>query len=76
MAFAKDVCSFFSEATYYSEALILSKVAKILRSQMICQEFSFGGSFYDASLPPALLQFICMTVRGVDVQSQLKLHTL
>ena len=43
---------------------------------MIGQKFSFCGSFYDCcvedSLPPALLQFICMIKLGVDIQSQLR----
>ena len=45
---------------------------------MACQEFSFDGSFYDGciedSLPPALLQFICMIEHDVDVQSQLRFN--
>ena len=76
LAFAKDVGSVLSQATDYSEALILNKAAKILRRQMINQEFAFGGRFYDGcvedSLPPALLEFICMIEHGVDIQSQLR----
>ena len=68
--------SFLSQATDYSETLIPNKAAKILRRQIISQEFSFVGSFYDDyvedSLPPALLQFICMIEHGVDIQSQLR----
>ena len=75
LAFAKDVGSVLSQATDYSEALILNKAAKILRRQMISKGFSFGGSYYDGcvddSLPPALLQFVCMIEHGVDIKSQL-----
>ena len=68
--------SFLLQATDYSEAVLLNKAAKIMRRQMISQEFSFGGSFYDGyveeSLPPAVLQFICMIEHGVDIQSKLR----
>ena len=76
LAFAKDVGSVLSQATDYSEALILNKAAKILRRRMISKGFSFGGNFYDGcvedSLPPALLQFVCMIEHGVDIKSQLE----
>lgn len=47
LAFAKDMVTFLSHATDYSEALILNKAAKILRRQMISQEFSYGGRIYE-----------------------------
>ena len=65
-----------SEATECPEFEILSKVAKILRSRLICQDCSIVGSCYDFriedSLPSALLQCICMIEHRVCVQSQLR----
>lgn len=76
LAFEKDVGPVLSEASSYSDAIILAKPAKILRKHMVEDKCKFQGnlsenSVYD-SLPSALLQFVCIIEHGADIKSQIR----
>lgn len=76
LAFAKDVGIVLSKAQDYSEAIIITKAAKIIRRRMMDYKSSFCGTFTDncveESIPPVLLQFVSMIEHGADIKSQLK----
>ena len=76
MAFQKDVGFALSQASNYSEAIILGKAATILRRHMIDHEFKFDGQFHkgcvEDAIPPSLLEFVCIIEHGVDIKSQLR----
>lgn len=76
LAFDKDIGPVLSEASSYTDAIILAKAAKILRRHMVEHKCKFEGSLYENSvydsLPSALLQFICMIEHGADIKSQLR----
>ena len=76
LAFQKHVGFALSQASNYSEAIILGKAAKILRRHMIDHEFKFDGRFHEGcvedAIPPSLLEFVCMIEHGVDIKSQLR----
>ena len=59
LAFEKDVGPVLSEASSYTDAIILSKAAKILHRNMVEHKSNFEGYLYESSvydsLPPALL---------------------
>ena len=54
LAFQKDVGFALSQASNYSEAIILGKAAKILRRHMIDQEFKFDGRFHVGCVKDAI----------------------
>ena len=64
------------EAISYSEALIVTKAAKILRTKMLEHKTTFNGKFDERSIensvPSLLLQFVCMAQHGADIESQLR----
>ena len=76
LAFKKDVGVALSQAFDYSEAIIVTKAAKILRRHMMEHKSTFNGTFDDQcvenSIPSLLLQFVCMIEHGADIKSQLK----
>ena len=76
LAFQKHVGFALSQASNYSEAIILEKAAKILRRHMIDHKFKFDGRFHEGcvedAIPPSLLEFVCMIEHGVDIKSQLR----
>lgn len=76
LAFEKDIGPVLSEASSYSDAIILSKAAKILRRHMVKHKCRFEGNLYKDSvhdsLPSALLQFVCMLEHGADIKSQIR----
>ena len=69
LAFKEDVGNVLSEAISYSEALIVTKVAKILRTKMLEHNTTFNGKFDERSIensvPSLLLQFVCMVQHGL-----------
>ena len=76
LAFKNDVGQAITEASTYSDAMLLAKAAQILRNRMLEHKQRNEGnlnetSIYD-SLPSALLQFVCMIEHGADIQSQLR----
>ncbi|KAH3711848.1 hypothetical protein DPMN_071523 [Dreissena polymorpha] len=75
LAFKQDVGEALSQTMDYSDALIVTKAAKILRKQMIEHKINFNGSVHEHciedSLPSILLQFVCMIEHGADIKSQL-----
>ena len=76
LTFKKDVGPVMSEASTYSDAIILAKAAKILRRHMLDHKCKYEGNLHETSvydsLPPALLQFVCMIEHGADIKSQLR----
>lgn len=77
LAFRKDVGFALSEASdYYSEAIILSKAANILRRHMLDHKSTFDGTFHkgciEEAIPLTLLQFVAMLEHGADIKSQLR----
>ena len=78
LAFKKDVGPVMPEASTYSvsDAIILGKAAKILRWHMLDHKCKYKGNLHETSvydsLPPALLQFVCMIEHGADINSQLR----
>ena len=76
LAFDKDVGLALSEASNYSEAIVLAKAAKILRKNMIEHKSKFDGTFHggcvEEAIPSTLLQFVCMIQHGADIKSQLR----
>ena len=74
LAFKKGAA--LSQASNYSEAIILAKAAKILRGHMIDHKPTFAGTFHEGyveyAIPSTLLQFVCMIEHGVDIKSQLR----
>ncbi len=76
LAFRKDIGPVLTEVLSYSDALILAKAAKILRQHMVSHKCNFDGAFDENSLthsvPPSLLQFVCMVEHGADIKSQLR----
>ena len=57
LAFQKDVGFALSQASNYSEAIILGKAAKILRRHMLDHDFKFDGRFHEVcgedAIPPS-----------------------
>lgn len=76
LAFKKDVGEALAQAVEYSDALIVTKAASILRKHMIEHKTTFNGTFHDNciadSAPPLLLQFVCMIEHGANIKSQLR----
>ena len=76
LAFQKDVGLALSQASDYSEAIILGKAAKILRRHMLDHKSTFDGTFHEGcieqAIPPSLLQFVGMVQHGADIKSQLR----
>ncbi len=76
LAFKEDIGTVLSQASDYSDAIILSKAASILRNQILNHKSKFNGNFdkqcIDISIPPVLLQFVCMIEHGADIKSQLR----
>ena len=76
LAFSEDVGTVLSKALDYTEAIIITKAAKILRRRMIDHKSSFCGTFHDNcvedSIPSVLLQFVSMIEHGADIKSQLR----
>ena len=76
LAFKEDIGPVLSQASDYSDAIILSKAASFLRNQIIKHKSKFNGNFdeqcIDDSIPPILLQFVCMIEHGADIKSQLR----
>ena len=60
----------------FSDAVILSKAAKILRRDMLDYKNSnkegYNMNLHKAVVPPSLLQFIGMVEHGADIKSQLR----
>ncbi len=76
VAFDKDISPLLSEASSYTDAIILAKAVKILRRHMVEHKCKFEGSLYENSmydsLPSALLQFVCMIEHEADIKSQIR----
>ena len=76
LAFKKYIGAAFSQASIYSEAIILVKTATILPGHMIDHESAFAGTFHEEyveyAIPSTLLQFVCMIEHGADKNSQLR----
>ena len=64
LAFIEDVGSVLSTSMDYTEAIIITKAAKILRQRMIDYKSTFSGTFHDNcvedSIPSVLSQFVSM----------------
>ena len=73
LAFKEDVGTVLSKAINYTEAIIITKAAKILRQRMMDHKSSFTGTFNDEcvenSIPSTLLQFVSMIEHGADIKS-------
>ena len=76
LAYTEDVGSVLSTPVDYTEAIIITKAAKILRQRMIDHKSVFAGTFDDNcvedSIPPVLFQFVSMLEHGTDIKSQLQ----
>ena len=66
IAFHKDIGPILSQASNYSEAIILSKAANILHNHTLDHKSKLNGDFHegciDDSISPMLLQFVCMVL--------------
>lgn len=76
LAFRKDIGHVLAQASdMFSESIILSKAAGILRNHMLNHNSKFVGKFHegciDDSIPPQLLQFVGMIEHGANIKSQL-----
>lgn len=76
LAFQDEVALALSESCAYSDAIILSKAAKILRRHMLDHTILTDGTYNMNSteevVPPSLLQFVGMVEHGADIKSQLR----
>lgn len=76
LAFQRDVARALSQATNYSDALVIAKAAKILRKKILEHQSKFDGTFGEGcikyAIPPSLLQFISTVEHGADIKSQLR----
>ena len=76
LTFDEDIGLALSQASNYSDAIILAKVAKILRRHMLDHTSKFDGTFYDGcieeAIPSSLVQFVGMIEHGADIKSQLR----
>ena len=76
LAFDEDIGLALSQASDYSEAIILAKAAKILRRHMLDHTSKFDGTFHDGcieeAIPSSLVQFVGMIEHGADIKSQLR----
>lgn len=75
MVFETDIGSILADVSKYGEAFHLTEAARIIRRDMLNQKTRFSGAFPEGclveSVPPSLLQFICMIEHGADIKSQL-----
>ena len=73
LALLKDVALALSQASEYSDALVLAKAAKILRKHILDHQSKFDGTFREGCIkdvvPASLLQFIGMVEHGADMKS-------
>ena len=76
LTFDEDIGLALSQASDYSDAIILAKVAKILRRHMLDHTSMFDGTFHDGcieeAIPSSLVQFVGMIEHGADIKSQLR----
>ena len=76
LTFDEDSGLALSQASDYSDAIILAKVAKILRRHMLDHTSKFDGTFHDGcieeAIPSSLVQFVGMIEHGADINSQLR----
>ena len=76
LTFDEDIGLALSQASDYSDAIILAKVAKILRRHMLDHTSTFDGTFHDGcieeAIPSSLVQFVGMIEHGADIKSQLR----
>lgn len=74
LAFKKDIGPVLSQAFSYSDAVVLSKAAAMLRKSMLKHKCSFDGRFnndyVEDSIPPSLMHCVYMLEHGVDVKSR------
>ena len=75
LAFKDDVGSAVSKCAY-TDAIILSKAAKILRRDMLNHKIpdneTYNMDSIDKSVPPFLLDFVDLIEHGVDIKSQIR----
>ena len=80
LTFDEDSGLALSQASDYSDAIILAKVAKILRIHMLDHTSKFDGTFHDGcieeAIPSSLVQFVGMIEHGADIKSQLRFVVL
>ena len=66
----------FVGSSDFSDAIILSKAANILRKHMLAHEWKFDGRFHvdsvENSIPPTPQQFVCLVEHGVGIKSQIE----
>ena len=71
LAFDEDIGLALSQASDYSEAIILVKTAKILRRHRLDHTSKFDGTFHDGcieeAIPYSLLQFVDMIEQDTDI---------
>ena len=72
LAFDNDVGTILSKVSEYSDAITLAKAAQILRKQMLACKSPDLEKCIDNTIPPGLLQFVCMIEHGVDIKSQIR----
>ena len=77
LAQQKDVVLAVSQASEYSDALVLAKAAKILRKHILDHQSKFDGTFREGcikdAVPASLLQFIGMLEHGQTLSLTLSL---
>ena len=75
LALQKDVALGLSQASEYSDVLVLAKAAKILWKHILDRQSKFDGTFHEGRIKDAvlasLLQFIGMVEHGAYIKPQL-----
>ena len=72
LAFPKDVGFVLSESSdYYSDALVLSKAANILRRQMLVNKSIFDGNFHEGCIEQAIPLTLFQYDRVLEMSAQL-----
>ena len=75
LAFKKDIGPVLSEASNYSDDIILGKTAKISQRQIVDHKSKFEGIFYESSVtdsvPPAVVTFDSVNIKMLPLCSSI-----
>ncbi|XP_068243787.1 uncharacterized protein [Palaemon carinicauda] len=77
-AFKEDIRATLHYASSYSDTIILSKAADILRKEMLKYKTKFGkenDDFAVETIPCALIEYVCSIGDGIDINSHLANET-
>lgn len=76
LVFKKDGGLILAQAIQYGDAVHLAKAAEMIRRDLLQHKSEFSIMSVDGCLeetvPPSLLQFVCMIEHGADIKSQIQ----